>query len=66
LSGSVVLGARCSVIVLAVLLLAAAANAATWNEIAGTRHADRRFGDGCESAILDVVTTTPVGDRSAR
>jgi Ca2+-binding RTX toxin-like protein len=70
MSGSVVPGARYSAIVLAVLLLAAAAHAATWNVITGTRHADRIRGTTASDRLRglegnDVIRGRAADDRLA-
>jgi Ca2+-binding RTX toxin-like protein len=65
MSGSVVLGARNSVILLAVLLLTASAHAATWNEIAGTRHADRILGTSVSDRLRGLEGNDVVRGRAA-
>jgi Ca2+-binding RTX toxin-like protein len=65
MSASVVLGAKYSVILLAVLLLAGSANAATWNEIDGTRHADRIRGTAASDRLRGLEGNDVIRGRAA-
>lgn len=65
MSRSVALGARCSVILLAVLLLAASADATTWNEIAGTRHPDRIRGTAMSDRLRGLEGNDVIHGRAA-